>query len=47
MWFYRPIIEKVVSITEAGQLSKRQMMLLNTALDIKAENEEAAIKKRQ
>jgi len=39
-------VEKVVSYTEALHMSRLQLMKINAALDIQAEREEAAMKRK-
>lgn len=41
-WFWRPIVEGVISLTEANEMSKRQLTLVNRALDKKIERENQA-----
>ncbi|MDT3762970.1 hypothetical protein [Priestia filamentosa] len=46
-WFWQPIINKAITFTEALQMSKTQLLKVNMALEIKAEREEAAMKKKK
>lgn len=44
-WFWRPIALKVLSYSEAIEMSRDQLNIVNVAIDIQAEKEEAAMKK--
>ncbi|WP_158512815.1 hypothetical protein [Priestia filamentosa] len=46
-WFWRPIVAKVITYTEALNMSRTQLLRVNMALDIQSEKEEAAMKKKK
>lgn len=44
-WFWRPVVAGVVTYTEAIQMSKRQLLLANAALDRRMKEENTPPKK--
>ncbi|WP_164908539.1 hypothetical protein [Halobacillus litoralis] len=36
-WFWRPIVQKIISYSEAIEMSKEQLLEANAAIDLKDE----------
>lgn len=46
-WFYKPIVNKVLSYTEAINMTAKQLQEINVAMDLQKEADEAAAKNQK
>lgn len=44
--FWRPIVAKVISYSEAIEMSEKQLYMVNAAIDVQTDKENAANKKK-